>query len=210
MRLETKAELLKIAGHLKKGSIVIFPTDTLYGIGCLISNKNAIRRLYKIRKNPVSKPTLILASDNSQAYKYGYFNKDAKRVVTQFWPGPLTAVVKAKKTVPNIIRSKENTVAIRVPKQSPLQKIIKMVDEPILAPSANFYSKKAPITFKEIDKKLLALVDYKIDINKLSGYQKMSEMQSTIVDLRKGSYKILRDGAISKIKLDRLLRGELQ
>jgi len=210
MRLKTKAELLKVAAYLKKGGIVIFPTDTLYGIGCLISNKNAIRRLYKIRKNPVSKPTLILSSNNTQAYKYGYFNKEARRVVNQFWPGPLTAVVKAKKTVPNIIRSKENTVAIRVPKQSPLQKIIKMIDEPILAPSANFYSEKAPITFKEIDKKLLALVDYKIDINKLSGYQKMSEIQSTIVDLRKGSYKILRDGAISKIKLDRLLRGELQ
>jgi L-threonylcarbamoyladenylate synthase len=194
----------KAANHLKRGDIVIFPTDTVYGIGCAISKQQSISRLYQIRQDETTKPQLILTASASQAFEYGSFDKHSTKLARIFWPGPLTIVVKAREKVPKAIRGRGDTIAIRVPNQPPLLEIIKLVGEPILAPSANFHSEKTPTSFAEIDKRLISLVDYAIDLKKLPKALKMQQVPSTIVDLTKSPYQVIRAGAVN---LDRLKRA---
>ncbi|OGY22263.1 MAG: threonylcarbamoyl-AMP synthase [Candidatus Woykebacteria bacterium GWB1_45_5] len=187
--------------RFKTGGVVIFPTDTVYGIGCTISKKRAVRKIYKIRRDKPTKPQLILVSSINQAFKYGFFDELAKKFAKMFWPGPLTVVVRARAKVPKSIRSQGETVGIRMPNQPPLLEIIRQVGEPILAPSANFHGKKAPASFTKIDKKLLALVDYAINFRRLPGGFEMSKEPSTVVDLTKQPYQVIRPGAIASEKL---------
>lgn len=194
-------EIKKIISLFKNGKIIIFPTDTVYGIGCILNDKT-IQQLYKIKKRSKNKPTLILAASFNQAKKYAYFNPKAKRIAKKFWPAPLTLILKAKENVPKMIQGRGGTIAIRVPKQKLLQKILSNLKEPILAPSANFSGKKTPTTSSEIDKNLIKLVDYVVT-EKNSGTK-----PSTIIDISGKKLKLIRLGQI-KIQ-DFKLKGDPQ
>ncbi|HEX7456034.1 MAG TPA: L-threonylcarbamoyladenylate synthase [Candidatus Nanoarchaeia archaeon] len=193
--------------HFRAGQIVIFPTDTLYGVGCRVDSENSIKRLYDIRETPYSKPTLILAADSKQAFEYGEFDAIAKNLANAFWPGPLTVIIKAKNLVPKMIQGKLETIAVRVPNQPPVINIIKKLGMPILAPSANFHGRRAPTNFSEIDKDLLALVDYAVDLAKLDGGKQMRRKPSTLIDLTKKPFKIVRPGAISEKQIRKAFGG---
>lgn len=197
----------EVVKRFKKGEVVIFPTDTVYGVGCVISNEEAIKKLHRLRGDPTNKPTLILAAHEKQAFNYGIFNEIARKLAQNFWPGPLTMVVKAKENVPKIIQGEVATVAIRVPKQPPILDIIERVGKPILAPSANFHYQPPPTSFAEIDKKLISLVDYAIDIANLKNALAMIRIPSTVVRVNGQSIKIIRTGAITLKNLEKVLEG---
>jgi L-threonylcarbamoyladenylate synthase len=184
---------------LKRGGIVVFPTDTVFGVGCRIGDLDAIKRLYEIRRREAGKPTLVLVSNFTDAKKFGLFESYARKLAEKFWPGPLTLVVEAKETVPNFIRGKNNTVGIRQPKFKQVEDLLGLVGEPILAPSANFAGHTPPKKFDEIDKRLLNLVDYIIEL-KCGG-----EKPSTIVEVTKKTHRIIRTGAVSKERLEESL-----
>ena len=193
--------------HFKKGDIVIFPTDTLYGIGCVLSNEKSIEKLYALRKTPLSKPTPILTASLDQASLYGKFDRTAASIAKTFWPGALTIVVKARKTVPEIIQGETGTIGIRVPKFTWLGNLIQSVGEPIVASSANLHGRSTPISFAQIDRKLLSLVDYAIDLANLDDFLPMLKKPSTVVDLTKIPYQIVRVGALSEDKIKNMLGG---
>jgi len=202
MRSEITSKLERFTEHLKRGDIVIFPTDTIYAVGCKISAASSIEKLYQLRKRPSSQPMLILASNLKQAKAYGRINLAQEKLLKTFWPGPLTAVLKAKDGVPTIIQGKEATVAIRVPNFPKLAKLIGIVGEPLVAPSANFHGRATPAHFNQIDKRLISLVDYTLDLNDFDQKTKMLGVASTIIDMTSDSYKILRQGAVSKVELE--------
>jgi L-threonylcarbamoyladenylate synthase len=193
--------------HFKRGNVVIFPTDTFYGIGCDVRREESIRRVYKIRKDTLAKPLLILASDQTQAFEYGIFKSSEKKLVEKLWPCPLTVVVKARDKTPMMIQGKSGTIGVRVPNQPLLIEIIKKLGAPIIAPSANFHGSKPPARFNEIDKDILALVDYAIDPRLLPKKIEMKKKPSTIVDLTAIPIKILRSGAISTEKIAKTMKG---
>jgi L-threonylcarbamoyladenylate synthase len=195
----------EVVARFKKGELIIFPTDTVYGVGCIISNEKAIKRLHELKNDPPDKPTLILAADKTQAFKYGVFNKAARKLTQNFWPGPLTIVVEAKENVPKIIRGGDGTIAIRVPNQPPILNIIKQIGEPILAPSANFHYELPPASFTEIDKRLISLVDYAVDLSQLKNAAAMTDTPSTLVSVIKEVIKIIRPGAIAPENLEKAL-----
>ena len=178
--------------YLESGDIAIFPTDTLYAIGCLFDKPQAIKKLYKIRKTPETKPSILLTANFNQALSYGEFGEGAKKIADAFWPGPLTLIVKAAGMVPKSIQGERNTIALRVPNQPPINSLINKLGVPILAPSANIHGKPAPTVYNEIDKELLALVDYAIDISNLKKARNMTEKPSTIIDMTNDSIEIRR------------------
>ena len=193
--------------HFKKGHIVIFPTDTLYGIGCSINKESSIKRLYKIRKTPLTKPTLILTSNLEQASDYGYLSKKARNLAASFWPGPLTLITKAKDKVPKSIQGKDGTIALRIPNQPPIISLIKKLEYPILAPSANFHGNPAPTMFNKIDKELLALVDYAIDISYLDNALNLVKKPSTLINISHDNIEIIREGIISSQEVQKAQGG---
>jgi len=120
---------------LKAGGVIAFPTETVYGIGALLSRPKAIARIYKIKKRPRSKPLQVLVSSLRQARELGVFNAQALRLAKKSWPGPLTLVVYKTKKVPRIV-SPGKTVGLRVPAHRTILDLIRKVG-PIAATSAN-------------------------------------------------------------------------
>lgn len=176
-----------------KGGIVIFPTDTAYGIGCRIDRVNSVRKLFKIKRRSKSQPVLALVDSIEMAQNYLMpLDLKARELMEKYWPGALTIVYNCKiAKVPSIVRGGKKTLGVRMPNHPLILKLIKEIGVPILGPSANFHKKKTPYKFTDLDSKLLKLVDYilKENISKLP-------KPSTVVDCTKKPWRVLREGAV--------------
>lgn len=169
---------------LKSGGLVAFPTETVFGLGALLSQPKAIKRLFKIKKRPRHKPFQILVADLKQAERLGKFSPAALRLAKKYWPGPLTLVVSKKPTVPKLITGGTRKVGLRIPDHKTILSLLKRTG-PIVATSANKAGEKPALTFKEVKTKLPA-IDYI-----LPGRVK-SRIASKVFDLTK-KLKVLRD-----------------
>lgn len=185
---------------LKQGGIVIFPTDTVFGIGCIISDTKAIKRLYKIKERSEKTPTLLLVKNLEQAKEYAIFNYLSRELARKFWPGPLTIVMKARSNVPKQILGKEQTVGLRIPKHAIIRRLLKLVGEPMLAPSANFHGTKTPGSISEIDKRLANLVDFVLE------FEGGSSLPSTIIEATEDYHRIIRSGAINNKQISKKIK----
>lgn len=185
-------EIGKAVEVLNSGGIIIFPTDTAFGIGCRIDNQEAIQKLFKIRRRPESQATPVLVSSIEMAQEYlEDIAEDAKDLMKKNWPGALTVVFKCKTTkVPLLVRGGSDTLGVRMPNHEKIIKIIEKAGVPVLGPSANFHGEKTPYEFDDLDMELIKLVDFV-----LPGETTVKE-QSTVVDCSVEPWKVLRQGAV--------------
>ena len=181
---------------LKQGGIVIFPTDTAFGIGCRIDNIKSIERLFKIRKRPKNKPTPVLVDSIEMAQEYLLpIDKQVKNLIKKYWPGALTIILPCKlQKVTELVRGNGNTLGVRMSDHPIVLELVRSVGVPLLAPSANFQGDKTPFRFEDLNSDLISLVDFV-----LSGTTNNYKKPSTIIDCSVAPWKILRKGAI---KLD--------
>ena len=178
-------ELLKAAQIINSGGVVIFPTDTVYGIGAKFNDSEAVERIYKIKGTQKTQPFPVLVSGVSQAQKIVTMNETAKRLAKKYWPGALTIIGKAK--------DGSGKVGVRQPDHIAPLTIIKESGTPIIGTSANFHGQKAPSNMGDLDLQLAKLADFVV-----LGECK-NEGESTVVDTTVDPPKILRLGAV---KLD--------
>ena len=180
---------------VKSGGIIIFPTDTAYGIGCRVDDKKAIQRLFKIRKRPQDKAVPVLASSIEMLEEYVQeISPEVRSLMEKYWPGGLTLVLNCKKDkIPGLVRGGGSTIGIRIPAHQTVRELIKKVGVPILAPSANFSGERTPFKMLDLDPELARLVDFVLP-GKCSVHK-----PSTVVDVTQKPWKILRSGAV-KIK----------
>ena len=186
-------QILKAVNILNKGGIIIFPTDTAFGIGCRIDNEDAVKRLFKIRNRPINQatPVLVESAQMAQKYLHAIPNEVEEMLINRYWPGALTIVLKCKKNlVFDLIRGGGDNLGVRMPDSQIALDIIKKVGVPILGPSANFHNDKTPYSIKDLDIKLIKLADFVVE-----GECKL-KMTSTVVDCTKTPWKILRKGAL--------------
>lgn len=184
----------KAIGVLRRGGIIIFPTDTAYGIGCRIDDDKSLKRLFEIRQRPRNKPLLVLVDSIKMAKDYllPIPKKVTDRLIKKYWPGPLTIILECKvNKVPSSVRAGKDTLGVRFPDNPGLLKLIKGVGIPIVAPSANFSGAKTPFRFEDLDPKLVKLADYTLEGKIDSGGK-----ASTIIDCSRDPWKIVRQGAI--------------
>jgi L-threonylcarbamoyladenylate synthase len=191
-------QIEKAVKIFKNGGIVIFPTDTAIGIGCRIDDENAVRRLFKIRNRPDSKPVLVLVDSVEMAEKYllPIPEKVKNKLINFYWPGKLTIILKCnpeKVTFP--VRDQRNTLGVRFPKNPMLLELIKRVGVPIVAPSANFAGKKTPFKFDDLDPELVGQADHVLN-KKISPPDGGGKNVSTIIDCTVTPWKIVREGAV--------------
>lgn len=170
---------------LKRGGIVIFPTDTVYGIGAIWTNSTAIERLHKIKGTPQHQSYPVLISNVGQAEQAAIVTPLAKNLISKYWPGALTIVLKEKDGV--------NKIGFRMPGSDTLRELIKGAGAPVIGTSANFHGEKTPKSFEEIDPSLLKMVDYCLE-GECSG-----KTESTVVDASTEEIKILREGAVKNV-----------
>lgn len=172
---------------LTSGGFFIFPTDTVYGIGCILDEK-AIRKLYKIKNRPFSQPTAILLSDTIYTnYARAEIVDKMKTIIEKYQKGKITIIVNAnnfKIKFPKILL-KDNKIGFRIPADKWLEKLIDIVG-PIVTSSANLAGDATPKKFSDINPKLLEHVDLVIKSNKIS-----SNSPSTVYDIE--TNKIIRN-----------------
>lgn len=180
---------------LNQGGIVVFPTDTVYGVGCRIDNEKAVKKLFEIRKRPLEKAVPVLVSGISQALEY-FLNCPPKieNLMKKYWPGALTIIYKCKtEKIPKLVRGSGETIGLRMPNHKVPLEIIKNVSVPILGPSANFHKLPTPKSFSELDPEFIKLVDFVVE-----GEVKLG-VSSTVLDCTKRPFIVLRSGGV---KLD--------
>ena|SRR3989344_431063 len=189
---------------LRDGGIVIFPTDTAFGIGCRIDDEKAIEKLFRIRQRPKDQATPVLVDSLEMAKDYlSPIPKDViDELIKPYWPGGLTIVLPCRiDKVPKLVRGGGKTIGVRIPDNPVILEIIKGVGVPILGPSANFHGEKTPYRFEDLDKDIVKLVDYVV-------FGECSVKQaSTVIDCSINPWKVIRKGAIkiqnSKFKIQK-------
>jgi L-threonylcarbamoyladenylate synthase len=174
---------------LKGGGLVAFPTDTVYGLGALASNVEAIKRIYEVKQRPLSQAMPLLISDYTEAEGVVVHISDIARLLMQkFWPGALTLVFKKAAWLPAIVTAGGDTVALRVPNHKVAIALIKGVGMPLVGTSANRSGQNSPITAGEVKTQLGDKIDLIID----GGTSSLS-IESTIVDVTFEPPRILRE-----------------
>lgn len=187
-------ELEKIGEIIKKGEIVIFPTETVYAIGTNGLNEDAIKNLYRIKQRPFDKPTSLLVSNMEmvETLAKDITNLEYKLMET-FFPGPLTIILKKKDIVPDILTGNTDTIGIRMPESEIAKKLITYANVPIAAPSANIANKPSGTNLKNILNDFEETVDYYID-----GGESKIGLGSTIVKIENNVPIILREGSVTR------------
>lgn len=186
-------EVEKTIEILNQGGIVIFPTDTAFGIGCRIDKPDSIRKLFDIRKRPEEKAVPVLVDSIEMAKEYlEEVDEDIENLMKKYWPGALTIIYECKKDkVYSLVRGGGNTLGVRMPDNEIALSLINRTGVPILGPSANFSGEDTPYKFEDLNPDLIKLVDFV-----LKGETKGKRQASTVIDCTVKPWKILRQGAV--------------
>ena len=195
-------KLIQPAQIIKNGGIVVFPTETVYGIGVNGLDDKAVKKLYKVKKRPMDNPISLLV-DSVQMIESVAKNitQEEYALIRAFMPGPLTIILQKKDIVPNVVTANLDTVGIRMPENDIALKLIQYVGNPIATPSANISGKQSGICMKDIMKDFRNCVNYYID----EGNSKIGK-PSTIVKIVDKKPYILRKGDISKNQIIDVLK----
>ena len=186
----TADNILAASKIVRRGGLVTYPTDTVYGLGCDPLNVEAVKRLFKT-KGERKKPLPILASDVEHVEKIAYLSKRAKRITARFWPGPLTLVVPKKPALPDVVTCNLDSVGVRVPRHDTALQLIHLSKGLLVGTSANKTGEKPPQTAYEAAEQLGKEVNIILD-----GGPTALGKPSTVVDLTSEKPKILREGSI--------------
>lgn len=195
-------KLLELASSIKKGKIVVFKTDTVYGMGTNVFDEEACKRIYEIKGRPMCKPLCVLISDISMLETIvEWISPTEQKLMDAFWPGPLTIKFKKKENVvPNIVSAKDQYVRVRLVKSEPAYSLIKTAKVPIVAPSANLSGSMTGIEIKKIMNELDGKVDYILDSEDID-----NDITSTIIEVKNEKVIIIREGKITKEEIEKVI-----
>ena len=176
---------------INKGGIAIFPTDTIYGIGCDPYNDKSVKKIYDIKSRETSKPFPVLVYSKKIAEKFVYFDDLSTKIVERFWPGPLTIIVNSKDKKLNDSLNISNKIAIRVPNHKCTLELLKECNL-LIGTSANLSGHSG---FTDPNECFDNIQDYDIFVD---GGAITSNGESTIIEVENKNIKIIREGAISR------------
>ena len=184
-----------LADEIKSGKLIIYPTDTVYGLGAIISNEQSINNVYQAKSRSFSSPLIALLSSVDKVDEVAKVTEKERELLKKlgevFWPGALTVILKAREHIPSIMISGGDTIGVRIPNLDLSIKIIELAGGVLATTSANISGEATPKSYSELSGEIKNNVDILVD----GGECKLGEA-STIIDLTKDVPKILRKGAI--------------
>jgi len=197
-------ELSKVrqaAKIIRRGKLVAFPTETVYGLGANALDPKAVKKIFEAKGRPADNPLIIHISDRNDIL---FLARDippiAGRITQEFWPGPLTIVLKKSKIVPKITTGGLDTVAIRMPKNKIAQLLIRETGVPLAAPSANFAGKPSPTMARHVLDDLEGRIEMIAD-----GGRTRIGIESTVIDLSGKMPVLLRPGVVTLEQLQKVI-----
>lgn len=194
----------KIAADIiRKGGLVAFPTETVYGLGADALNSKAVLSLYKAKKRPLDNPPIIHIDDYNQIKQLSVkIPRSVKQLMDEFWPGPLTLILRRSENIPKVSTAGLDTIAIRMPKHNVALALIKISKCPIAAPSANISGRPSPTLAKHVFNDLNGRIDAILD-----GGPTRIGVESTVVNLTSYPPEVLRPGGISVENLRKIIKN---
>ena len=197
-KLEIPAQIIN------KGGIVIFPTETVYGIGVNGLDEKAIKKLYEVKKRPLNKPISLLVSNMKMVNEIAKDISDLEyKLMENFCPGPFTLVLKKKDIVPDILTSNGQYVGVRMPDEEIARKLIEYAKVPLATSSANIAGMPSGTNLENIIKDFEGKIDYFID-----GGEAKIGIASTVVKVIDGVPQILRQGSITKEQIENVINSK--
>jgi len=180
-----------VAETLRAGGVAILPTDTVYGLCCAASRRDAFERLYEIKERPADKAMAVIVSSWDALEGMTRLEAWQKALFADVLPGALTFVVRATKQAPPHLVSGGGTIAFRVPDSKPILAVAASLGEPIVATSANVSGQPAPASVDEIDPRIVTAADVVVDAGVCP-----RGVASTVVDLTTDTLSVVREGAV--------------
>lgn len=199
-----KIDLAKIkiaAEEIKKGNLVAFPTETVYGLGADALNEKAVGKIFQAKGRPFNDPLIAHIADIKELYRLSrQVPPVALKLAKVFWPGPLTLVLKKSELVSDIITAGLDTVAVRMPANNIALSLIREAKTSIVAPSANLFGRTSPTTAQHVADDLGSKIEMIID----GGKTKIG-VESTVLDITTRPAQVLRTGGVSVEKLKEVI-----
>jgi len=193
--ISDKKIINRVIEVLENGGLLIFPSDTVYGLLTDATNETAVKKLITFKERSAGKAISVFVSDLKMAKDYVYINNKQETILTELFPGPFTAVLSAKHKTSKLLESETGTLGIRIPKYKLITEIVKKFGKPLTATSANLSSKNphynSVTLLKELSESKKHLIDLMVDAGTLS-----RNKPSTVIDLTEPSLKILREGDV--------------
>ena len=198
----------KAAEILTCGGIVAFPTETVYGLGADATNKEAVLKIYKNKNRPKSNPLIVHVATIDQAKTIGVFNDKIEKIIKDFWPGPLTVVLRRKDNskICEELCAGTDTIAIRIPNNKTILSLIKKLGKPIAAPSANKFGMLSPTSALHVEKQFKNNDDIPLI---LDGGKTKIGVESTVIGEENNNIIIYRHGGITKEILEKKINEEI-
>jgi len=188
------------ADALKNGKLVLFPTETVYGIGANALNEEAVKNIFIAKGRAQDNPLIVHVSDEQMLERLVKdIGEIEKKLIKEFWPGPLTIIFEKKSLIPDMITGGLKTVAIRMPSNVIARKLIELSNVPVAAPSANISGRPSGTDIKDIIDELDGKVDFIIDSGKVD-----IGLESTVVRVIDNVVHILRPGKIAPEDINKL------
>ncbi len=193
LKKENDSILKELGEELKNGKLIVFPTETVYGIGANSLNKDAVSNIFKAKGRSSDNPLIVHISSIDMLKDIVQEIGDIeKKLIQAFWPGPLTIIMKKKDIIPDNVSSGLNTIGVRMPNNNVARKLIEYANVPIAAPSANKSGKPSGTLIEDIRQELDGKVHYIID----TGNSDIG-IESTVVRVTDGKVRVLRPGKIT-------------
>lgn len=198
----TKENLDIVKKEILNNNLVIFPTETVYGIGANALKSNAVKKIFKVKTRALNNPLIVHLKNKEEISKYAIVeNEIEQKLIDNFMPGPFTLILKKKDIIPLCVTANLDTVGIRVPINSITHTFLEYVDVPIAAPSANISSRPSGTKVEDIKDEFLDDVSYIID-----GGESKIGLESTVVKVINGIPTILRPGFITKEDIEKVAK----
>lgn len=193
--------LRRAAEILKRGGVVAFPTETVYGLGAVVYNEDAVRKVYIAKMRPFDNPLIVHISRESMLEEVAIkIPEKAYRLINKFWPGPLTLILPRNPNIPRIVTGGLDVIAARMPAHPVALRLIEEVGSPIAAPSANLAGRPSPTTAEHVIRDLYGRIDAVIDAG-----ETLYGVESTILNILTDPPTLLRPGAYPVEEIERAL-----
>jgi len=200
---ESEEAIIEAAKIMLAGGTIVFPTDTVYGLGCDATNEEAVKKIFKIKGRSEAKPLAVIVRDIEMAKKVATVERKIERAMGIIWPGAVTVILWRKYKLPEILTAREQTIGLRIPDYKLTHLLSENMGRPYVATSANISGQQATIKISEVIKYFEKNI-YKPDLILDAGDLKFCE-PSTVLDLSGEKPKIVRIGPVNKDKLLEIL-----
>jgi L-threonylcarbamoyladenylate synthase len=192
--------IAEAAAKIKTGGLVVYPTETVYGLGADACSDEAVAKVFAAKVRPIEDPISIAVSSLEMARQFTQLTHKAEAIFKKFLPGPLTVILRAKPTISKLLTAGTGKVGVRVPDHQVALKLLDFVGGPITSTSANISGRPAPSTVKEALVQIGKSVDLAID----AGRCKLG-VPSTVLDLTVEPFEVLREGPVTREKIRKAL-----